>query len=121
MSAAVTPFAEADVTASAGLGVDGLQADIRGRVTVIEASVPATASVSAIADLGGAIGNIEFNSSADLLLESLNGYLELFAEAGPFSTSKEICDWDGVDRSWELWNIEFDATYDAWQEFFGGE
>ena len=121
VSASVTPYAEAAVTASAGLGFGGLSAGVRGRVTVIEVRVPATASIGASVDVGGALAEMSFQTQGDVLLESLNGYLELYAEAGPLDASIEICDWDGIDKSWNLWDVEYEASYDAWTEWFGGE
>jgi hypothetical protein len=122
VSASVTPYAEAAVTASAGLGFGGLSAGVRGRVTVIEVRVPATVSINATGDFGsGGTASISFQTQGDVFLESLNGYLELYAQAGPFDAAIEICDWDGIDKSWNLWDVEYEASYDAWTEWFGGE
>ena len=113
-----TPFADAGVFAEAGVGTASVSAGVRGHVTLIKLSVPVTADVAYEFALGGQ-RLLTMRSDAEVRLNSLSGYFELYARAFSLEASKRFFEWGGFSKTFELWDVGFeDVTESAWQSYF---
>jgi hypothetical protein len=92
-----TPWAQIDGVFSAGLGVSGLSAGIEGDLVLVKLSTPASAN---IAWQGGK--NFSYDASLDLVINSLDGSISLYGEAGPYKKSWEIISWTGLEYTKNL-------------------
>lgn len=87
-----TPWAQIDGVFSAGLGVSGLSAGIEGDLVLVKLSTPASAN---IAWQGGK--TFGYDASLDLVINSLDGSISLYGEAGPYRKTWEIVSWTGLE------------------------
>lgn len=87
----VTPWTAIDGQFSAGLGTKGLSAGIEGELLLVKLSTPATASLTW---QGG--NRFGYDASLDLDINSLDGSISLYGEAGPYKKSWTIFSWDGL-------------------------
>ena len=113
-----TPFADAGVFASAGVGTANVSAGVRGHVTLIKLSVPVTADLAYEVPVGGP-RLLTLQSDAEVRLNSLSGYFELYARAFSLEASKRFFEWGGFSKTFELWDVGFEnVTESAWQSYF---
>jgi hypothetical protein len=89
-----TPSVKAYVTASAGVGTSGVSAGITGSLTAIELKLPINVQTTFPAPL-----TVNYTTTANLTLSSLDGSLGLYAEA-PVLGHQE---WDFVTWSGYQW------------------
>lgn len=97
------PFVTAYAVASAGVGVSGLQAGVRGRVALIDAQLPITAEMK----LAG--GKLAPAIKASFVSDLLSGSMSAFAEVGvgPFryTAEKELFSWRGWHKEIPIWTF----------------
>jgi len=96
-SGTVTPWVAVDGEFSAGLGTKGLSAGVQGDLLLVKLSTPATASLTWQG--GKAFG---YDASLDLQIDSLDGAISLYGEAGPYKKTWEIFSWDGLTYTKDL-------------------
>jgi len=125
MSMALIPRAKVNVVASAAVGVNGAQAGVRGRIALLEASLPLRGSMDIV--LKDESLKLLPKASADLNVGALSGSLSAFAEVGssPFiyTAEKEIFSWGGISRTYPLWQLDTEEIHlaafsrDAWKDW----
>lgn len=102
------PFAKGTARASVAIGVSGLQAGVRGSVTLVDARLPIEGSL--VANLDGAGLTLQPKFDARLNATFLSGSLSAFAEVGykPFryTAEQELYTFDGFQRNLDLWHLE---------------
>lgn len=86
-----TPWAAIDGIFSAGVGVSYASVGIEGDILLVKVSTPASAT---IAWQGGK--SFRYDASLDLVINSLDGAVSLYAEAGPYKKSWEVFSWSGL-------------------------
>jgi hypothetical protein len=114
------PQISANAVASAAIGVDGLQAGVRGRISLLQAALPITANASVTPS------KVTMKFDAKFTSELLAGSMSAFAEVkvGPFRkrAEKEIAGWRGWQNEVPLWSLDqtIDTgafTEDLWSSF----
>lgn len=105
------PFAKINAVASAGVGVSGAQAGVRGRIALLDAKLPMTASleVKPDPDVPSSI-KLFPTASADMEVGALSGRMSAFAEIsyvfGTYTAEKNIFSWGGVHDSIPLFQLD---------------
>ena len=93
----VTPFANAGLSLSAGIGVSGLSAGVYGDVTLVDLEVPATMTGRIGLPATGVPLRAFGNMSVDIGLTFLKGAFGVYAEVPIWGRSQyEIASWDGL-------------------------
>lgn len=92
-----TPWAAIDGIFSAGVGVSYASVGIEGDILLVKVSTPASATV---AWQGGK--RFSYDASLDLVINSLDGSVSLYGEAGPYKKSWEIFSWSGLSYTRNL-------------------
>jgi hypothetical protein len=119
------PYAKANAVASAAVGVSGAQAGVRGRITLLDASLPTTAAMEVKAHTGAV--KLFPTVSTNLVLRTLSGNMSAFAEVGPpikrYTAEKEIFSWRGLTDNRAVVEPRTDPVYlaamtnSAWKEW----
>ena len=110
------PFAKVNAVASAGVGVSGAQAGVRGRIALLDAKLPMTASLEVKPDPEGP-GTLKLFPvvSADMEVGALSGRMSAFAEVnylfGTYTAEKTIYSWGGLHDSIPLFQLKSEPVY----------
>ena len=120
-----SPYARANAVASAAVGVSGAQAGVRGRITLLDASLPTTGGMEVKPETGAI--KLFPTVSTDLVLRTLSGNMSAFAEVGPsfkrYTAEKEIFSWGGLTDNRPVVEPRMDPVYlaamtnSAWKEW----
>lgn len=94
------PYAAIDGVFSAGLGTKGLSAGIEGDLLLVKLSTPANAQ---IAYAGG--DRFTYNAGLDLVINSLDGSVSLYGQAGSLKKTWTIFDWTGLSYTKNLGSV----------------
>jgi hypothetical protein len=107
------PYAKANAVASAAVGVSGAQAGVRGRITLLDASLPTTAGLEVKTHTGAV--KLFPTVSTDLVLRTLSGNMSAFAEVGAgfarYTAEKEIFSWRGLTDNRPVVEPRLDPVY----------
>jgi hypothetical protein len=90
----LTPHADLTASASAGVGVSGASAGVRGELTLIDLRTPIELSLS--------FTDKKYTTSADLNISTLDGSIDLYAELLFAEWDTNIASWDGYSHSVNL-------------------
>ena len=90
----VTPHADLTASASAGVGISGASAGVRGQLTLVDVRVPI--------DLTLSFTDKTYSTSADLQISTLDGSIDLYAELLFAEWETNIASWDGFSHSVNL-------------------
>jgi hypothetical protein len=94
------PFASLDAIVSIAVGVPGVEAGIQGDLTIIQLSVPFDTTFTFKSG-----GTSTYEESASVQVTQMSGALSLYASAGPFSASKQLCGWNGTTSTQSLFDM----------------
>jgi hypothetical protein len=121
-----TPWATVDAIGSVGVGFSFAQAGVRGKIRVLDASLPLSAMVAIAPDDMG-LPSLQASAHANLQLTLMSGSLSAFAEVnvGPIDEEAEwqFASWSGYKKTisflnWDLAPIELPVFNEAnWSTF----
>ena len=115
MKLSVQPFARVNAVGSAGVGVSGAQAGVRGRIALLDTKLPLDASLYVKPDpeIPSSI-KLFPTASADFEAATLSGRMSAFAEVdyklGSYTAEKTIYSWRGLHDSVPLWQLDSDPV-----------
>lgn len=89
------PFAELNLSASAGVGTGVASAGVTGSLTLLHVGLPVTNTLSLTPGANGS-GTMQYATSGYLSVSTLGGEIGLYLHAGIFTYSYTLFDWDGV-------------------------
>ena len=93
----MTPYASLTADVSLTVGPEGVGVGIDGSLTLLQLSVPVSASASWTAR--------SFQESMSFDVSTLSGEIDLVAEAGPLKASKTIASFNGYSTSVQLFSV----------------
>lgn len=110
LEATARPWIGATGQAWVALGNDLAKVGVKGEVDIITASLPASVEVT----LSTRDDALTIDTELNLDLETLDGRMYLFAEAGwgLLSVDKKIASWDGLHEQVNLQDEEFEVSLD---------